>query len=129
MRPAVGWSSPAISPSSVDLPLPDCPAGTSSDTSVSTSTARPPLVRRMDSEDTLIMMASILHVTTRRRGGGGREDGRRSRGRRAITLVQGRERKARRGGHRRGGVPLRLPGRLRLRPLLPSLSGRLYRPS
>ncbi len=78
MRPAVGWSSPAISPSRVDLPLPDgpamatnCPAGTSSDTSVSTSTARPPLVRRMDSDCTLIMMASILHAATRRRGAGG----------------------------------------------------------
>ena len=54
IRPAVGWSSPAMRPSSVDLPLPDgpamarnWPAGTSRETSVSTSTPRPPLARRM----------------------------------------------------------------------------------
>src|SRR5712692_823251 len=72
MRPDVGWSSPAMSPSSVDLPLPDgpamarnWPAGTSKDTSVSTSTPRPPLVRRMESERTVIMVTSILHKPAR----------------------------------------------------------------
>ena len=68
IRPAVGWSSPAMSPSRVDLPLPEgpamarnWPAGTSRETSVSTFTSRPPLARRIESARTLIMVPSILH--------------------------------------------------------------------
>src|SRR6266566_7830094 len=63
MSPAVGRSRPAMRPSRVDFPLPEgpamatnCRAGTSSVMSVSTSTGRPPLSRRMESPRTVIMM-------------------------------------------------------------------------
>src|SRR2546430_702834 len=63
MSPAVGRSRPAMRPSRVDFPLPEgpamatnCRAATSSVMSVSTSTGRPPLSRRMESPRTVIMM-------------------------------------------------------------------------
>src|SRR5262249_29448862 len=78
IRPAVGRSRPAMSPSSVDLPLPDgpatarnCPGGTSRETSASTSTAAPPLVRRIESPRMLIMTLFILHGLSRASSGSG----------------------------------------------------------
>src|SRR5262245_5873246 len=73
MLPALGWSRPAIRPSSVDFRLPDgpatarnCPAGTSRDTSVKTFTGRPPLARRIDRSRMRIIWPSILHSLGRR---------------------------------------------------------------
>src|SRR5262245_5743356 len=73
MLPALGWSRPAIRPSSVDFRLPDgpatarnCPAGTSRDTSAKTFTGRPPLARRIDRSRMRIIWPSILHSLGRR---------------------------------------------------------------
>src|SRR6266545_554091 len=64
MEPVVGLSSPAIKPSSVDLPLPDgptiatiCFVEMSRDTSSKMVTARPPAVRRIVKFFIEIMMA------------------------------------------------------------------------
>src|SRR5688572_29413500 len=78
MRPDEGRSSPAMRPSSVDLPLPDGPAmatnwraGIVRVTSASTSTERSPLVKRMPTHATSIMIASHTTLETRRRRGRG----------------------------------------------------------
>src|SRR5207249_10960149 len=112
--PDVGASSPATSPSSVDLPLPEgpatataSPASTSSETPSSTLSVRPPLGRRRVRSRIETSILPILHSEREappraagrpppaRRVAGGR---RRPRHRRARRQPDGRARRLARGG-------------------------------